>query len=65
MIVFGPLEENAAMNGAGFVPSTAFGEVIYPFGSLSVIIYICIYIKPESSKHIRYIMKEDLVTLWN
>lgn len=42
VMVFGPLEENAAMNGAGFVPSTVFGEVIYPFGFLSCI-YIYIY----------------------
>jgi len=28
--VFGPLEENAAMDGAGFVPNFAVGVEIYP-----------------------------------
>lgn len=32
--LFGPWEENAAMNGAGFVPSFADGVVMYPSGSL-------------------------------
>lgn len=32
--VFGPLEEKAAMNGAGFVPTTALGAVMNPTGSL-------------------------------
>lgn len=35
VIVFGPLEENEAMNGAGFMLSCAVGTVINPRGSLS------------------------------
>lgn len=32
--MFGPLEEKDAMNGAGLVPSFAFGGVIYAAGLL-------------------------------
>lgn len=37
VIVLGPREEKAAMNGAGFVPSSVFGLVMYPSGDLEKI----------------------------
>lgn len=44
--MLGPLEEKDAMNGAGFVPSFAFGAVINPTGLLLYHIY-----RTRESKH--------------
>lgn len=34
-MVFGPLDENAAMKGAGFVPNSVVTPVMQAFGDLS------------------------------
>lgn len=52
--LFGPLEEKAAMNGAGFVSTTALGAVMKPSGSL-LKIYLNEYMRDTCPCY--YIMK--------